>query len=118
MIVYHGTDKKSAEKISEEKILRGDRKTFGPGICLTLERTLNYSVIKCGKHGIHARSIGRIIIIESFPEQILDMASLDSPDAYTLNDEFGNPLKGFHIQNIRVLTVKEAQELMNITKRT
>jgi len=117
MIVYHGTDKESADKILSEKILRGDRKIFGPGICLTLERALNYSVIKCGKRGIHARSIGRIVVIEGLPEQILDNASLDSPDAYTLNDEFGKPLNGLHVQHVQVLTIKNAQELMSLTNK-
>lgn len=118
MTIYHGTDKESAEKIDVEKILRGDRKTFGPGVCLTIERALNYSVIKCGHRGIHARSIGRIIVIKGLPAQILNNATKDALDAYTLNDEFGKPLNGLHFQHMEILSIKEAQDLLSFEKQT
>jgi hypothetical protein len=117
MTIYHGTDKESAEKIVAERILKGDRNIFGPGICLTIGRALNYSAIKCFKHGRNARSLGRIIMIEGLPSHILNNASKDGSngfsknEAFTLNNEFGNPSKGLHFQNVKVLTIKEAQRL-------
>ena len=115
MTVYHGTDKESAEKIQESKILKGSG-SFGPGICLTLERALNYSAIKCAKYGERASAIGRIVVIENVPSQILNTASKDAPEGFTLNDEFGKPSKGFHVQKVRILTIREAQYRMSIEK--
>lgn len=83
MTIYHGTDQESAEKIKAESLLKGN-KSFGPGICLTLERALNYSAIKCGKYGVKARDMGRIVVIENIPSQILNTASKDAPEAFTL----------------------------------
>jgi hypothetical protein len=116
MTIYHGTDDESAAKIEAEKILKGDGRQFGPGICLTIERALNYSAIKCGKYGVHARSKGRIIVIENIPSQILNTASKDAPEGFTLNDEFGKPSKGLHLQRIKILSIKEAQYLCSIEK--
>jgi hypothetical protein len=114
MTIYHGTDEESAAKIEAEKILKGDGRQFGPGICLTLERALNYSAIKCAKYGIHARTKGRIVVIENIPSQILNSASKDAPEGFTLNDEFGKPSKGLHLQRVKIISIKEAQLLSSI----
>ena len=114
MTIYHGTDEESAAKIEAEKILKGDGRQFGPGICLTLERALNYSAIKCAKYGIHARTKGRIVVIENIPSQILNSASKDAPEGFTLNDEFGKPSKGLHLQRVKIISIKEAQLLNSI----
>jgi len=113
MTIYHGTDKESAEKIQQDKILKGSG-SFGPGICLTLERALNYSAVKCGKHGPQAKNIGRIVMIENIPSQILNTASKDAPEGFTLNDEFGKPSRGLHLQKVRILSIKEAQCMMSM----
>ncbi len=113
MTIYHGTDEESAEKIKQDKFLKGSG-SFGPGICLTIERALNYSAIKCGKHGEKARGIGRIVVIEDITSKILNSASKDAPEAFTLNDEFGKPSKGLHVQRVKILTIKEAQHLLTI----
>lgn len=105
MKIYHGTDLESAEKIKAKNILTGIK---GPGICLTIETALNYSAIKCANLG-KKRSEGCVVVIENIPSQILNTASKDVLDAFTLNDEFGNPSKGLPIQNVKILTIKEAQ---------
>lgn len=111
MTIYHGTDKASAEKIQQDKILKGSG-SFGPGICLTIERALNYSAIKCGKHGEQAKNVGRIVMIENIPSRILNTATKDSPEGFTLNNELGKPSKGLHLQKVRILSIKEAQSMM------
>ena len=113
MLFYHGTDKESADQIQKDLILKGDRGVFGPGICTTVARALNFSAIKCAKYGPRkARQMGRIVVID-LPEEIVSMSSLDAQDAYTLNDEFGKPLKRLPLVRVeRVLTISQAQKCL------
>lgn len=108
MIVFHGTDKECAEVIRSTGVLKGDRGLFGPGVCTTVERALNYSAIKCQKYGTRARRHGRIVILEV--EADLTGASPDAKDAYTLNNEKGMPLKHVEVKVIEVLTIPKAQQ--------
>ena len=115
MTIYHGTDLESAEKIQESNMLKGSG-SFGPGICLTIERALNYSAIKCAKYGNKAHLMGRIVVIEGVSSHILNTASKDAPEGFTLNDELGKPSKGFPVQRVKILTIKEAQYRMSMEK--
>ena len=114
LTVYHGTEYNSAKKIQKEKILKGDAPMFGPGVCTTIEQALNYSVIKStAVHGAkYARKMGRIAVIECLPYNILNTATKDSPNGYTLNNELGHPMKGLHFSKIRILDIDQAQVVL------
>lgn len=112
MTIYHGTDEESAEKIKAEKILKGSN---GPGIALTLERALEYAIAKCEKEGL-PKYKGRIVVIDNIPGQILNTASKHLPEGFTLNDEFRNPSKGLHLQNVKTMTIKDAEHYAAIER--
>lgn len=105
MKIYHGTDQESANKIKKSKFLKGS--TQGPGICLNLKQALNYALIKTG----NVNYKGVIIVIEDITDKILDNATKDAPDSFTLNDEFGNPSKGLPVQIIKIISIDDAQRL-------
>lgn len=108
MTIYHGTDQKSAKKIQEEQILKGE---FGPGICLTIERALEHSAARCEKNGLNFKTMGCIVVIEGIPGQILNNASKHSDESFILNDEFGNPSVGLHLQRVKIMSIKDAEHL-------
>jgi hypothetical protein len=110
MTVYHGTDKTSAEKILSEGILCGNA-SFGAGICLTIERALNYSAVKCLRHGIKARRIGRILVIEDFDESLLKFSTKDAENAFTLDNSNGSPRRTLMVK-VKILTISQAQKLI------
>ncbi len=117
MLLYHGTDKQAAEEILRTKVLKGDYPSFGPGVCITIERALNYSVIKTIKHGLKARAMGRIVIFE-LSDEVLNQSTKDSPEAYTLNKNDIFPLKTIQLLNVRVVTIDQAQKLMKTKNKT
>jgi hypothetical protein len=79
MIVYHGTDLRSANKIQRELRLYGDG-LFGPGICTTFSRALNFVCVKCARQ---TRKIGRVLVLE-IDDAMWPLFERDNnPDAYT-----------------------------------
>lgn len=107
--VYHGTDLKSALSVKKSGKLTGDGPAFGPGVCTTMERALNFSAIKAMQYGLQARKKGRVLSFY-IPEEMIARASKENCiDAFTLNDEKGNPLQFFHTGEIEILTIFQAQ---------
>jgi hypothetical protein len=87
MKVFHGTDKATKRKIISEGRLTGCP-TFGPGVCLSRERALNFASIKVQKHLHKGRDYARrqIAILEFEIEEkfFLEFAKPDTmPDVFT-----------------------------------
>jgi hypothetical protein len=112
MLAYHGTDKESADQILSSKILKGDLPLFGPGICTTIQRALNFSAIKSIKHGVKARKFGRILIFNIDEKLLTWTTSENCTDAFTINKHDGNPLPFIHVPDVVALTIPQAQQLL------
>lgn len=116
MIIYHGTTKKQAEKIKGEKIIKGEGK-IGPLISLTLEQAISYAINACNNEKLNSEKEATVIMIEHVPSLILNNASkAGMSESFTLNDEFGNPLKGFNFQKVQILSLREARYFIFNTK--
>jgi hypothetical protein len=110
--VYHGTDLSTSKRIVATGKLTGDLPRFGPGVCTTVSRALNFSAIKVFKHGANARKKVRILSFD-IDTELLACASQEScGDAYTLNDKSNAPLRHLLLTNLTVLTVSQAQKLL------
>ena len=109
-VVYHGTDLKAANAIRRQGVLRGDWPLFGPGICLTLERAVNFVCIKAGAR---TRRTGRVLELTIEPSLLANAEPETVCDALTLVDDVAyRPLRELRlddprIKSWRVLTMKD-----------
>jgi hypothetical protein len=91
LILYHATDLEGFKRIIISREITGDRLGFGPGLCTTLDRALNFVAIKCGRR---ARRLGRVfelkvhpsLLTEATPDTVADAFTLDGITSLSLDD--------------------------------